>query len=169
MLAKFLESCKELEQSGFDWALRHKGKTCNIHFVPFVMFVKGDSVEHDKHCGSCTSQTQKVQQLCRCCTCPNLDTDDPCKRYEKKTPEMTHDTTDQNDKDGLQVFPNNACQMPGAKLDLDCTMASMFMVQHQLKCHIGCNLANANTQESCFLCKQAKNQSFPNELTHLPK
>jgi len=58
---------------------------------------------------------------------------------------MIQDMTDQNDKDGLQVFPNNAHQMPGAKLDLDCTTASMLMAQHQLKCYIGCNLANANT------------------------
>jgi len=102
MLAKFLESYKDLEQSGFDWTLRYKGKTYEIHFIPFVMFIKGDSVEHDKHCGSYTSRTQNVQQLCRYCTCPNLDTDEPYKRYEKKTPEMIQDMIDQNDKDGLQ-------------------------------------------------------------------
>jgi len=66
------------------------------------MFIKGDSVKHDKHCGSYTSRTQNVQQLCRHCTCPNLDADDPYKRYKKKTPEMIQDMIDQNDKDGLQ-------------------------------------------------------------------
>jgi len=39
MLAKFLESYKDLEQSSFDWTLRHKGKTYKIHFNPFVMFI----------------------------------------------------------------------------------------------------------------------------------
>ena len=102
MLARFLKSYKDIEQSGFDWSLRYKGKTYDIHFIPFVMFIKGDSVEHDKHCGSYTSRTKNVSQLCRYCTCPNEDTDEPYKRYEKKTPEMIQDMIDTNDKDGLQ-------------------------------------------------------------------
>jgi len=110
MLAKFLESYKDLEQSDFDWTLRHKGKTYKIHFIPFVMHVKGDVVEHDKHCESCTSRTQNVQQLCRHCTCPNNDTDEPHKRFPKKTPEMIQDMIDQNDKDGLQSISQQCLQ-----------------------------------------------------------
>jgi len=37
MLVQFLESYKELEQSGFDWALRYKGKTYDIHFVLLLL------------------------------------------------------------------------------------------------------------------------------------
>mgnify|MGYP001787486850 FL=1 len=110
MLAKFLESYKDLEQSGFDWALRYKGKTHQIHFIPFVMFIKGDSVEHDKHCGSYTSRTQNVQQLCRYCTCPNKDTDEPYIRFPKKTPKMVQDLVDVNDELGLQAISQQYLQ-----------------------------------------------------------
>jgi len=74
------------------------------------MFIKGDSVEHDKHCGSYTSRTQNVQQLCRHCTCPNNDTDGPHECFPKETPEMIQDMIDQNDKDGLQSVSQQPLQ-----------------------------------------------------------
>ena len=102
MLHKFLASYREIEQSGIGWDLRYYGKTYQVEFVPFVMFIKGDSVEHDKHCGSFTSRTQAIQQLCRYCCCPNEFTDEPYMRYESKHPMMVQELIDRKDTTGLQ-------------------------------------------------------------------
>ena len=98
MLGKMLEPYKELQDAGgFLWKLCYKGKLHDVHFIPFVMFVKGDAVELDKHCGSYTSRTENVSQLCRYCTCPNAETDNPWKRWPRKSPQMIQPLVDSND------------------------------------------------------------------------
>jgi hypothetical protein len=64
MLRAMLASYKNIEQRGFYWDLRYQGTTTRHHFVPHVMFIKGDSVEHDHHCGHFSSRTQGIKQIC---------------------------------------------------------------------------------------------------------
>ena len=87
MLAKFLEN-------GFEWDLHYNDSTHRVQFIPFVLFIKGDTVEHDKHCGSYTNRTKYVQQLCCYCCCPNINTDEPYRRDDKKHPKMIQDLVD---------------------------------------------------------------------------
>lgn len=110
MLAKFLESYLEVEKAGVAWDLRYRGETHQVVFVPFVMFIKGDSVEHDKHCGSYTSRTQAVKHLCRYCCCPNELTDEPYKRYQLKNPKMIQDLIDAQDEEGLKAVSQQNIQ-----------------------------------------------------------
>ena len=101
MLDKILESYREIE-NGFTWNLRYKGRTLPVNFLPFVMFVKGDSKEHDKHCGHYSSKTAGVQQICRVCHCPTDMTDVPYKRYPKRDPRKIQSLIDDRNKEQLQ-------------------------------------------------------------------
>ena len=68
MMAHMVFSYKKIEDAGgFFWELNFRGERKQYQFIPYVMFIKGDSVEHDKHCGHYCSRTDKVQQICRYC------------------------------------------------------------------------------------------------------
>jgi hypothetical protein len=89
MLEAMLESYQELQASGgFDWDFPYRGTVYKLRFIPFVLFIKGDTVEHDKHCGSYGSQTKGVKQLCRYCCCPNEHTDEAYRRDPLKSQEL---------------------------------------------------------------------------------
>lgn len=109
MLKHFLAPYKELQnEGGFEWELRYRGKTHKVRFIPFVIFVKGDTQEHDKHCGHMLSRTHNIQQLCRYCCIPNAETDNPyAKRYPLKTPEMIQPLVDTKDLEGLRALSQN--------------------------------------------------------------
>ena len=111
MLRTMLSTYKELEE-GFSWNLHYKGKNHEVEFIPFVMFIKGDSVEHDKHCGSYTIRTKHIKQLCRYCCCPNEKTDEAYRRDKLKCPGMIKTLVDLKDMKGLQElsqqYINNA-------------------------------------------------------------
>lgn len=78
MLDKILESYRELQDKGFDWDLRYKGKTWKgLTMIPFVLFIKCDTKGADALCGSYTSYNQGVKNLCRYCICPTYDADNP--------------------------------------------------------------------------------------------
>ena len=76
------------DKEGFEWDLYHNGEVKRLYFVPFLLFLKGDTVEHDKHCGHYASRTKGVRCLCRYCTCPSKQTDQPYMDFARKTPEM---------------------------------------------------------------------------------
>ena len=49
MMACFLESYKDLQDNGgFPWDQQYKGRLFLLQIIPFVIFIKGDTVEHDK-------------------------------------------------------------------------------------------------------------------------
>ena len=53
MLDKILESYHYLQDNGFKWDLRYKGKVWNdLTFIPYVLFMKSDAKEADGLCGS---------------------------------------------------------------------------------------------------------------------
>ena len=84
-----LQSYRECQDSeGIEFDLVYKGKTHKLLFIPFVPFVKGDSVEQDKHCGKYGSRGKGVKQLCRHCCCPAVKTDEPYEEHERKTVTM---------------------------------------------------------------------------------
>ena len=45
--SKFLEGYREIEKSGIDWDLPYNGEIHKLHFILYVPFIKGDTVEHD--------------------------------------------------------------------------------------------------------------------------
>ena len=105
MLDVLLKSYHKVQNSGgIEWNLCVKGNMYSVTFKPFIMFVKGDSVEHDKHCGHYTSKTQGVQSLCRYCTCKTEDIDDAYRDDGKKWPGMIKKLIDQNDTERLQAL-----------------------------------------------------------------
>ena len=109
MIDCLLSSFKELQKKGgILWDLRYRGETYRVKFVPFTLFIKGDTVEHDKMCGSYTSRTQHVKQLCRYCCIPNEETDEPYKNYERKSQKMMEDLLkekkEEKRKEGLRAL-----------------------------------------------------------------
>ena len=105
MLEKMLEPYKQLQDAGgFSWKLRYKGETYDVEFIPFILFVKGDGVECDKHCGHYTSRMEGVRQLCRYCTIPNEETDNPWKRYDRKSPQMIHPLVLEEELEALKAI-----------------------------------------------------------------
>jgi hypothetical protein len=102
MLEEMLRSYKEIEGRGMKWVLPYKGKLHEVELVFFVMFVKGDTVEHDKHCGHFGSQTGKIKQLCRVCFCKNEDTDKPYMSHKPKTQEIIKKLVDAKKTDALR-------------------------------------------------------------------
>jgi len=103
MLDTMLRGIRKLQKKGgFWWNLPYNGQVFRVKFLPFVMFIKGDSVEHDKHCGSYTSRTSGVKQLCRYCCCPNDKTDEAYRKDTPKTPKMIISLLEAGDAEGLQ-------------------------------------------------------------------
>ena len=103
MLETLLSSYVEVQNNGFIWDLRYRGKTYkDIEFVPFVMFVKCDTDEADVLCGSYKSRTANVAQLCRYCTCPTDESDLVFANYRPKTVKMIQELVDARNFDGLQ-------------------------------------------------------------------
>lgn len=89
ILKTILGSYKKVQDAGgIDWNLYYRGQVYYLRFIPFIVYVKGDGVEHDKHCAKYGSRTEGVKQLCRYCCCPNDKTDDPYGDWELKTKTM---------------------------------------------------------------------------------
>ena len=103
MLDALLTSYVDVQTNGFVWDLRYRGKTYkDIEFVPFVIFVKCDTLEADLLCGSYTNRNKGVAQLCRYCTCPTNDSDKVHARYPPKTVEMVQKLIEAKNLDGLK-------------------------------------------------------------------
>ena len=89
ILHTILASYKQIQSTGgIEWDLYYKGKLHYLQFIPFIPYIKGDGVEHDKHCGKYGSRTKGVKQLCRHCCCPNKDTDEAYVDHDRKTQPM---------------------------------------------------------------------------------
>lgn len=91
ILQVILSSLKKIMRlDGFDWDLYHhaSGETRKLFFVPFLLFVKGDTAEHDKLCGRYGPRTRGIKCLCRYCVCPTDESDNPYADFPRKSPEM---------------------------------------------------------------------------------
>ena len=92
---------------GIEWDLFYKGTLYRLLFIPFVAYVKGDSVEADKHCGKYGSRTRYIKQLCRFCCCPNAETDQAYVDHEPKTQTMMCELVRDKDTDTLKLLSQN--------------------------------------------------------------
>ena len=92
------------EEGGIEWDLFYKGKLYRLLFIPFVVFVKGDSVEQDKHVGKYGSRTKGVAHLCRHCHCPNEETDDAYADHARKTQTEITTMVKSRDTKGLKAI-----------------------------------------------------------------
>lgn len=110
MLDAMLATYRGTQGKRIKWRLPYKGKVQEMELIPFVMFVKGDTVEHDKHCGRYGVRTGAVQQLCRYCCTKNADTDEAYIKTKPKTPTMIQKLIDANDKEGLQALSQHAIE-----------------------------------------------------------
>jgi len=132
-LSVILKSYKEVaDAGGFYWKLRYKGESHDVHFIPFVIFVKGDSQEHDKHCGQYTVKTSTIAQLCRYCTCPCDETDEAYANYPPKSPAMIEKLLNKGDAAGLQALSQQNIRNAWYSLD--------FGAHNKLGIHGACPL-----------------------------
>ena len=67
-----------------------------------MLFLKGDTVEHDKHTGHFGSRTKGVKNLCRYCVCPSSQIDEPYADFARKSPEMLVEYIQKWDMKGLK-------------------------------------------------------------------
>ena len=93
-----------MDQGGFEWDLFYKGEVKQLHFLPFILFIKGDTVEHDKHTGHYGARNKGVKNLCRYCVCPTEETDEPYANFERKDPKMVTDLVRKKDYEGLKAI-----------------------------------------------------------------
>jgi hypothetical protein len=77
MLQVMLSSHKKIAKSGgFPFNLEHWGIVHRLWFVPFVQFVKGEGVEHDKLCTHYVPKNAGIENLCQNC-CISFNVCDP--------------------------------------------------------------------------------------------
>ena len=119
-----------IRQGGFEWDLRHQNSLRLIHFVPFLMFIKGDTVEHGKHCGHYGSRNRGVQSLCRYCVCPANEMDMPYVDHAMKNPALISRLVAKKDELGLQKLSQ--------QLIFNVWYEFMFGLHNQLGVHSAC-------------------------------
>lgn len=103
ILQVMLSSYKKLQdQGGFEWDIFYEGEMIQYLFLPFVINIKGDTVEHDKHCASYNSRTKGVAQLCRYCCCPTNLSDVAYRDDKPKTQKMINDLVKAKDSGALK-------------------------------------------------------------------
>ena len=103
ILSIILDGFKKVQDSGgIEWDLYYKGELHRIQLVPFVIFIKGDSVEQDKHCGKYGSKGKGIQSLCRHCLCPAAETDMPYAEHPRKTQTMISELVRNRDEAALK-------------------------------------------------------------------
>jgi hypothetical protein len=111
MLDAILESYLDVQDHGFIWDLRYRGKTYkDVEFVPYVMFVKCDTDEADILCGSYKSRGAGVAQLCRYCTCPTQESDLVLANFPIKTTPMIAALVAAEDFEGLKKLSQQMIQ-----------------------------------------------------------
>jgi hypothetical protein len=148
MLKKMLETYGEVER-GFEWDLQYKGEKHRVTFRPFIMFIKGDTQEHDKHCGRYLSRGEKVSQLCRYCCCPNSQTDEPYATFNLKSQTTIQKLVDNNDDEALRALSQHKFQ--------NCWYLHRFGLHNSLGVHSACPLEMVHWYQ---LGKYANNRSM---------
>ena len=90
ILDTIMESYKPIEdEGGLPFDKRYKGKLYRLLLIPYIAFVKVDSVEADKACGAYGCNLEGVKCLCRMCCIPTAQTDLPY--LEPEPPRKTKD------------------------------------------------------------------------------
>ncbi len=87
---------------GFEWDLFHRGEVKKVQFIPFLLFIKGDTAEHDKLTGRYSARAKGVKSLCRYCVCPTDQIDNPYADHARKLPQMLADLIRKEDMAALK-------------------------------------------------------------------
>ena len=106
ILSVLLEPMVNIQEHGFLWDLNYKGQLYkDVHFIPFVPFIRCDTAEADKLTGSYSNRNKHVKQLCRYCTCPTDESDNHnwvLNRSRMKTQEKIQKLVDEENLDALK-------------------------------------------------------------------
>lgn len=104
MLQMIFASYKEMQdRDGFDWDLPYRGMIFLLQFVPFIIFIKGDTQEHDKLCGKYIAYGCAGQKChCRYCCVPTAKLDMPYADFPRKTVQMIMGMIRRNDTAALK-------------------------------------------------------------------
>ena len=86
MLDVVLESYVEIQETGFLWDQRYKGRTWNdMWYELFTPFIKADTEEADALCSKFRPRTRNIKQICRNCYVPMVELDMYSVKYPYKT------------------------------------------------------------------------------------
>lgn len=103
ILQVIMDGMKQIFRTGgFEWDFFHRGSVKRVQLIPFLLFIKGDTVEHDKFTGRYGARNKGVKSLCRYCTCPTDQVDNPYADHPRKTPQMISELIRKRDMDGLK-------------------------------------------------------------------
>ena len=131
--------------------------------IPFVMFIKGDAVEHDKHSSKYSSRQKGVKFLCRYCVLPTTQSDVPYldPEPERKSQEMIQALVVKGDKDALKNTVCHSTQfgMRGMKLNLDRRSIMGCTAPAQLNNYTGLTWGSTNTAGGVSFFRWAQHQS----------
>ena len=111
MLQAMLESYREIQEAGgFYWDIHYKGTTRRYRFIPYVMMIKGDSVEHDKHCGHYSARTKNIREVCRYCHAKTKDLGNAYGEFVRRTQEEIQNLIDAEDWEELKEISQQIIQ-----------------------------------------------------------
>jgi hypothetical protein len=106
MMSVILEDYVTLQEHGLVWD-HHDQETgdtwANVHYIPFVPFLKVDGKEADLCCAK-YAQRSSTQQICRKCHIPLQKADDHLANYRLKTVAEIKKLVDKADLDGLKAL-----------------------------------------------------------------
>ncbi len=104
-LSVILEGMVDLQENGFMWDLKYKGKVyANIHYMTYVAFFKCDTVEADHLCAKYQMRHGEVKQLCRYCHIPREDTANHLAKPRPKTQSEIEKLVLKGDLAGLKAI-----------------------------------------------------------------
>lgn len=149
------------DNGGFAWDLHYKGKIYRLQFIPFVIFVKGDTVEHDKHCGKYGTRTGGVAQLCRYCTCPTMDTNLAYVDHERKTQPMMTELVRKKGNMSCNNCRRSLFGTLGMKFGLVCTTTLVSTEPVQWKFYTGFCLECTSIAGKCSLISAVQPLNLP--------
>ena len=106
MISVILQSFIDVQDSGFMWDAQDPvtgEATPDIHYKPFVPFVRVDGKEADSFCGK-YGNWHNTQHICRKCHIPLQECDDHLANYRLKTVTEIRNLVEKGDLQGLRAI-----------------------------------------------------------------
>lgn len=100
-----LSTCWPLFERGILWDQKHKGVLYrDIHYKPYISFVKCDNKEADNFAGKYGSRQKGVKHLCRFCDIPTKIGDHHLYQFQYKTEPQINKLVEQGNKEELKAM-----------------------------------------------------------------
>ena len=113
LLAMAFKEFVLIQERGFCWDLKYRGKLWPVEFVLYVPFIKCDTNEADVLTGAYKLRGRGVAQYCQYCYCPAKKSCDPLAQYDLKNADDIQEIVDQEDAEKLKSISqqaiDNAC------------------------------------------------------------